>query len=112
MTDHDDGGLGDYAELADMVRYEADSVVSRVLQRDERGVMTLFAFAEGQGLTEHSTPHEAAIQVLEGEVSIEMEGEVHRVKTGNMQYLPAGVPHTLLGGAPFKMLLLISKEPR
>lgn len=111
MTDERDGGLDHIVELAELVGYEEDAVVSRVLERDERGVMTLFAFAEGQGLTEHSTPHEAAIQVLEGEVAVEMAGETHHVAAGDFLHLPAGVPHTLHGGAPFKMLLLISKEP-
>lgn len=67
--------------------------------------MTLFAFAEGEGLTEHATPHDATVQILEGEVPITVGGSDHQVRTGDMLHLPATVPHALHGTGPFKMLL-------
>jgi quercetin dioxygenase-like cupin family protein len=92
--------------LADLVAYQPDSVVSRVLLRNQGGVMTLFAFAEGQGLAEHSTPHDATVQVLEGSVRITVGGDDDlEVAAGEIVRLPASLPHTLHGGAPFKMLL-------
>ncbi len=72
--------------------------------------MTVFAFAEGEGLTEHSTPHEATILLLDGTLQITVGDDEYRVETGELLHLPAGVPHTLHGGAPFKMLLTLMKD--
>lgn len=96
--------------LADLVQYQPDSVVSRVLFRNDGGVMTLFAFAEGQGLTEHSSPHDAIVQLLEGGVRITVGDDDHDVEAGEMLHLPASVPHALHGGRPFKMLLTLLKR--
>lgn len=99
-------------KLAELVRYQPGSVVSRVLLRTEGGVMTLFAFAEGEGLTEHSTPHDATVHVLEGAVRITVGDRDHDLLTGDILHLPASVPHALHGGPPFKMLLTLLKKPR
>jgi quercetin dioxygenase-like cupin family protein len=98
--------------IADLVAYQPGSVVSRVLLRNQGGVMTLFAFAEGEGLTEHMSPHEATVLLLEGEARITIAGEAHTVKAGEMLHLPASVPHALHGDHGFKMLLTILKLPR
>ena len=98
--------------LAGLVDYQPDSVVSRVIFRNEGGVMTLFAFSEGEGLTEHSSPHDAIVQVLDGQVRVTVGDEDHEVETGEILHLPAGVPHALHGGAAFKMLLTLLKKPR
>lgn len=97
-------------QLIDLVDYQDGSVVSRVLFRNTGGVMTVFAFAEGQGLTEHSSPHDAVVQILEGDVSITVGGDGYHVVEGEALHLPASVPHALQGGAPFKMLLTILKR--
>lgn len=99
-------------DLADLVGYQPGSVVSRVLMRNRGGVMTLFAFAEGEGLTEHTSPHEAIVLVVEGAVRITVGGDDHRVEAGQMLHLPATVPHALHGDGAFKMLLTLLKEPR
>lgn len=99
--------------LADLVAYQPGSVVSRVLLRNEGGVMTLFAFAEGQGLTEHASPHEATVLILEGEARITIADETHTVAAGRILHLPATVPHALQSDGGFKMLLtLLRKEAR
>lgn len=98
--------------LTGLVDYQEGSVVSRVVLRSPGGVMTVFAFAEGQGLTEHSSPHEAIVQLLEGAVSITVGDEEHHVSEGELLHLPPTVPHALHGGAPFKMLLTILKRER
>ena len=95
--------------LADLVAYQDDSVVSKVLCRNEGGVQTLFAFAEGQGLSEHSTPHQATVLVLEGRVRVTIEGAMHEVGPGEMLHLPPSIPHALDGDGPFKMLLTLLK---
>ena len=97
--------------LDELVAYQPGSVVSRVIFRNEGGVVTLFAFAEGEGLTEHSSPHDALVQVLDGRVRIDVGGEEHEVSAGDILHLPASVPHTLHGGEPFKMLLTLLRKP-
>ncbi len=97
-------------DVAAAVEYRADSVVSRVIFRTETGTMTAFAFAEGQGLSEHSNPNDAVISVLEGAVHVTIGGRNLTLDVGQMVHLPADVPHTLHGGAPFKMLLTIMKR--
>lgn len=99
-------------QLAGLVDYQADAVVSRVLFRGPGGTITLFAFAEGQGLSEHTNPNDAIVQVLAGEVVIHIAGVDHRVSAGEVLHLPAAVPHELSGGVPFKMLLTLLKVPR
>lgn len=99
-------------ELASLVEYQPDSVVSRVVFRGPGGTLTLFAFAAGQGLSEHTNPNDALVHVLTGEVSVLIDGAEHRVREGEMLHLPPSVPHELVGGAPFKMLLTLLKRPR
>lgn len=96
--------------LADLVAYQPGSVVSRVLLKNSGGVLTVFAFAEGEGLAEHSTPHDATVQVLEGSVRITVGDNDMEVTTGEIVHLPAGIPHTLHGGEPFKMLLIMLRS--
>jgi quercetin dioxygenase-like cupin family protein len=98
-------------QLPELIEYQSGSVVSRVLLKNSGGVMTLFAFDEGQGLSEHSTPHDATVQILEGEVTVEIAGEAHRVHAGETLRLPATVPHALVGDQRFKMLLTLLKNP-
>ena len=99
-------------QLADLVEYQPESVVSRVVFRNPGGTLTLFAFAEGQGLSEHTNPNDAVVQVLEGRVSISIGGVAHVVGEGEMLHLPSSVPHELVGEGPFKMLLTLLKKPR
>lgn len=98
--------------LAALAEYQPGSVVSRVVFRGPGGTVTLFAFAEGEGLSEHSNPNDALVHVLDGEVTALIDGAEHRVREGEMLHLPPAVPHELLGGAPFKMLLTLLKRPR
>jgi len=98
--------------LAGLVDYQDGSVVSRVLAKNEGGVLTVFAFAQGEGLSEHSTPHDATVLMLEGQVRISIGDDEHLLAAGEMLRLPSDIPHALQGGGPFKMLLTILKKPR
>ncbi len=97
--------------LTDLIDYPTDSVVSRTLLKTPGGTLTLFAFAQGQGLSEHSTPHEAAILVLDGSARVTVGGAEHRADSGEYLSLPAGVPHALHADEPFKMLLAMLRQP-
>jgi quercetin dioxygenase-like cupin family protein len=100
--------------LASLVEFQPDAVVSRVILRTDGCTITAFAFDEGQGLTEHTSPHTAVVVALEGELSITVRPEdagerAHRLKAGDALTVPGGVPHELHGGASFKMLLILAK---
>ena len=97
--------------LADLIRLQEGSVVSRTLVKKATGTVTLFAFDEGEGLSEHSTPHDALVQILEGTATISVGDDTHQVEAGEVLLLPANIPHALRAPVPFKMLLTMIREP-
>jgi quercetin dioxygenase-like cupin family protein len=96
--------------LAGLVAAQPASVVSRTLVKKPTGTITLFAFDQGQALSEHTAPFEALVQVLEGEAEISIGGTPYRVKGGEAILLPAGIPHGVNAVAPFKMLLTMIRS--
>ena len=97
-------------DLAALIQPQEGSVVSRELLKKKTGTVTLFAFAEGQGLSEHSTPHDALVQVLDGVVEIMIGDTAHTVRVGEALLLPADIPHALSAVTAFKMLLIMIRE--
>ena len=95
--------------VTDLAAYQPGAVVSRVILKTPSGTVTAFAFDEGEGLTEHTTPVDALVHVLEGEASIAIAGVSHTVAAGQMLRLPAGVPHAVKATTRFKMLLIMIK---
>lgn len=89
--------------------YAEGSVVSKTIIKKSTGNVTLFSFAASEGLSEHSSPHEALVQVLEGRVEITIGGEATVVGEGECLILPANVPHALKAVEQFKMLLTMIK---
>ncbi|HTL52610.1 MAG TPA: cupin domain-containing protein [Planctomycetota bacterium] len=89
-------------DLVTLVDYRPESIVSRVLGS---GAVTLFAFDAGQSLSEHSTPMDALVQVLEGHATIVIAGKPHLLGAGQIILMPANVPHGLQATTRFKMLL-------
>lgn len=96
--------------LADLVAYQSGSVVSRKVLGRKRGNVTLFAFAEGEGLTEHTSPYEALVVVLDGEAEVRVAGDRYMVAKGESITLPPDVPHALDARVPFKMMLVMIRE--
>ena len=94
-------------DLADLIAYQEGSVVSRTLIDKPTGTVTLFAFADDQGLSEHTAPFDAMVQVLDGEAEVTLAGKPHVVGAGQMVIMPANVPHALRATLPFKMLLVM-----
>lgn len=93
------------ATLTDLAAYQAGSVVSRQIVGQKTGTVTLFAFDAGQGLSEHTAPFDALVEVLDGEAEIEIAGTAYHVQQGQVILMPANQPHALRAVQRFKMLL-------
>jgi len=98
--------------LEEMVSYQPGSVVSRKVLGGRGGNVTLFAFAEGEGLTEHTSPYEALVVILDGEAEIRVGGQPYTVGRGETVTLPATVPHALEARSAFKMMLVMIREEK
>ena len=86
---------GEVAKAAELVNYQDGSIVSRQIVKKPTGNVTIFAFDEGQGLSEHTAPFDALVHVFEGEVEISVAGQPHCLHCGEMILLPAQQPHAL-----------------
>jgi quercetin dioxygenase-like cupin family protein len=94
----------------DMVSYQPGSVVSRTLIDKSVGTVTVFAFDSGQGLSEHTAPFDALVQIIDGTADITIAGSVHTVREGEMIIMPANKPHSLKANPQFKMLLIMIRQ--
>ena len=97
-------------KAAELVNYQAGSIVSRELIKKPTGTVTVFAFDEGQGLSEHTAPFDALVQVVEGEVEIHISGRPHHLTGGEMILMPAHQPHALKAFTRFKMILTMIRS--
>jgi quercetin dioxygenase-like cupin family protein len=88
-----------------LISYQDGAVVSRTIVFQKSGTITLFAFDAGEGLSEHTAPFDAVVQVLDGEVEITISGERSNLGRGQMIIMPANVPHALKALTKFKMML-------
>jgi len=95
---------------ADSIDYASGSVVSKMIVKQRTGNVTLFAFDKGEGLSEHSSPHDALVQMLDGEAEITVGGISNRVKKGECMILPANIPHALKATERFKMMLTMIRS--
>lgn len=98
-------------ETRSLIDYQKDSVVSKEIIKKELGTVTVFAFDKGQGLSEHSAPFDAMVQIIDGEAEITISGVKHTVKAGEMIIMPADEPHALQAvNCPYKMILTMIKS--
>ena len=97
--------IGKGQSLLDLVEYSKDSIVSKTILNKSVGSLTLFAFDQGQGLSEHTSPYDAVVQVLDGTARITIGGEDKTVIQGQIIVMPANVPHAVNAEDRFKMLL-------
>ena len=95
------------AHLVKLIDYQEDAVVSRTIIDNESGTVTLFAFDKGQGLSEHTTPYDALIFVLDGEVNVTISGKNFHLQQGEMIVMPSNEPHALKALTKFKMMLIM-----
>lgn len=96
--------------IKDTVEYQDNSVVSIELIKKETGTVTLFAFDENEGLSEHSAPFDAMVQVIDGTLQLTIDGEEYILNEGDMIVMPANVPHALHAQTKFKMILTMIKS--
>ena len=91
--------------IGDLASYQENAVVSSQILRAETGNVTLFAFDKGQELSEHSTPFDALVQILDGNAEIVISGNSFNMVAGQSIILPADEPHAVIATEQFKMLL-------
>lgn len=96
--------------LVDMVDYQKESIVSRTIIEQKTGTVTLFAFDQGQGLSEHTAPFDALVQILDGEAEIKISDRLFSLKQGDIIIMPANKPHALMAVKSFKMLLTMIRQ--
>ena len=96
--------------MTSLVDYQDGSVVSRTLLDKQSGNVTLFAFAENQGLSEHTTPYDALVLIVDGALEITIADVLHRLADGEVLLLPADIPHSVHSRQRSKMLLVMIRE--
>ena len=102
--------IAEVVRVTDLVNYQDGAVVSRTLVTRSTGTVTLFAFDEGQGLSEHTAPFDALAHVLEGQAEIVVSGKPLRTTAGEAVLMPANQPHSLKALSRFKMLLTMIRS--
>ena len=102
--------IAQVVRMADLVDYQDGSVVSREIINRKTGTVTVFAFDQGQGLSEHTAPFDALVYILDGQAEITISGKALRLKEGEMVIMPANHPHALKALGKFKMLLIMIKS--
>jgi quercetin dioxygenase-like cupin family protein len=109
MSTERDAGMqeikGKALKLSALAEYQQGAVVSRTLIDKKIGTITIFAFDEGQGLSEHRAPFDAFVQIVDGEAEITISGKPLTARAGEIVTMPAGEPHSLRAVKRFKMLL-------
>jgi quercetin dioxygenase-like cupin family protein len=105
------GGLtsNQAVRLAELVEVSTEAVVSRTLYKGKAGTLTVFAFDQGQELSEHSAPFDACVHVLDGRAELSIGGKAVEAAAGEMVLMPANVPHAVRAAEPFKILLIMMK---
>ena len=98
------------APVAALVDYQSGSIVSREIVKGATGRVTLFAFDEKEGLSEHTSPFNALVQIIEGEAEITIASQPHHVKAGELILMPAQQPHALKALKRFKMVLTMIRS--
>jgi quercetin dioxygenase-like cupin family protein len=102
--------IGVVLNMKNMVSYQPGSVVSRAVLDKSVGTVTVFAFDSGQGLSEHTAPFDALVQIIDGAADITIAGSVHTVREGEMIIMPANKPHSLKANTQFKMCLVMIRK--
>jgi len=98
--------------LDELVAYEEGRVVSRTFSQNSSLSLTLFSFDEGEGVSTHTAPGDAMVQILDGEALVNIDGKEMTVSKGQVVVMPADIPHSVTAVKRFKMLLTVVKRPK
>jgi quercetin dioxygenase-like cupin family protein len=101
---------GKALKAKDLVGYDTGAVVSRTIIEKKTGTVTIFSFDKGQGLSEHTAPFDAMVEILDGEAEITISGKAQKVKAGEFIIMPAGKPHSLRALKKYKMALIMIRS--
>jgi quercetin dioxygenase-like cupin family protein len=96
--------------LSDLVKYQENAVVSSEIIKKDAGTVTVFAFDKGQGLSEHTAPFDALVNIIDGQAEVSISGKLFTVKEGEMIIMPANKSHSMKAVEKFKMLLVMIKK--
>ena len=96
--------------LSDLVKYQENAVVSSEIIKKDTGTITVFAFDKGQGLSKHTAPFDALVNIIDGRAEVSISGKPFTVREGEMIIMPANKPHSLKALEKFKMLLVMIKK--
>ena len=102
--------LAQVLSMADLVDYQKGAVVSRQIINKQAGTVTVFSFDKGEGLSEHTAPFDALVQILDGEAEVTISGKPNKLVAGEMIIMPAGQPHSVKAPARFKMALVMIRS--
>ena len=102
--------MSEIMNVKELVAYQKGAIVSKTLVEKETGTVTLFAFDQGQALSEHTAPFDALVQVTDGQAEIRIAGVPYQVGAGQMIVMPAGRSHALKALTPFKMMLTMIRS--
>lgn len=105
-----DMSKAEVVKARELIDYQEGSVVSRTILENETGSVTLFAFTEGQGLSEHTAPFDALVHLLDGEAEVTISGQTFHIREGELVIMPANQPHALKAVTKFKMLLTMLRS--
>ncbi len=101
---------GKIFSMEESIEYSSGGVISKQVIKKQSGNVTLFSFDKDQGLTEHTSPFDAMVHILDGEAEIRIDGNPHILKKGDCIIMPANHPHALHAITPFKMVLTMIKQ--
>ena len=100
---------GAILNMAEMIEYSEGGVISKQVLKNDAGNITLFSFEKGQGLSEHTAPFDAVVEIIDGEAEITINGKPLLLTAGQSVIMPANIPHALFAKQQFKMLLTMIK---
>ena len=101
---------GKVLKTAELIEYQDGSVVSREIIRKDTGTVTIFAFDKGEGLSEHTAPFDAMVQIIDGKAEITISGNKNVLEAGEMIIMPANEPHALKALEKYKMVLTMIRS--
>lgn len=102
--------IGNAITLSELCAYHDGSIVSKTLIDKKVGTVTMFSFSAGQGLSEHTVPYDAFVQIVDGEAEVTINGAPHTVSAGQFIIMPANIPHEMKAVKPYKMLLIMIRS--